>query len=86
MNRDQEVRILGVLVTDRKKEAGDVQKLLTNYGCSIRTRLGLHEVSDDYCSSQGLLILELFGDKTEQDKLEAALTSVSGVQVRKMVF
>lgn len=86
MNRDEEVRILGVRITDRKKEAGDVQKVLTTYGCSIRTRLGLHEVSTEFCSSQGLLILELFGDKTEQDKLEAALIAVAGVQVRKMVF
>ena len=86
MNRDEEVRILGVRITDRKKEAGDVQKVLTNYGCSIRTRLGLHEVSTEICSSKGLLILELIGDKTEQDKLEAALIGVAGVQVRKMVF
>ncbi len=86
MSRDQETRILGIRITDRQKEAGEVQKTLTQYGCSIRTRLGLHEVSDDYCSSSGLVLLELFGDNGEQDKLEQELLKIKGILVRKMVF
>ena len=58
----KEIRILGVLITDRQKEAGKVQALLTKFGCSIKTRLGLHEVTDNLCSSSGLIILELTGD------------------------
>ena len=85
MNRDQEVRILGIRITDRILEAGDVQKVMTKYGCSIRTRLGLHEVSDDYCSTKGLILLELFGNLEDQDKLEVDLRKVEGVQIRKMV-
>ena len=82
----KEIRILGVLITDRQKEAGDVQKVLTKYGCSIKTRLGLHEVSDDLCSTSGLVLLELFGDISEMDKLEKELDAVAGAQVQKMVF
>ncbi len=80
------ITILGVSVYDRVKEAGEVQKVLTAYGCSIKTRLGLHEVSDDNCSKSGLIILELFGDKEEMVKLETNLSSIEGVQVQKMVF
>ena len=78
--------ILGVSVYDRQKEAGEVQTILTKYGCSIKTRMGMHEVSDDFCSKHGLIILELFGDINEQIKLEEELTSVAGVELQKMQF
>ena len=82
----EEKRILGVLITDRKKEAGDVQKVLTQYGCSIKTRLGLHEASDEHCSNEGLILLELTGDYAEMDKLEQDLEKIEGTQTKKMTF
>lgn len=82
----KETRILGVLITDRKKEAGKVQNVLTKYGCSIKTRMGLHEVSDDVCSTSGLLLLELTGVLSEMDKLENDLTAIEGSQTQKMIF
>jgi hypothetical protein len=82
----KETRILGVLITDRKKEAGKVQSVLTKYGCSIKTRLGLHEATDDICSTSGLLLLELIGDITEMEKLEKELVAIDGAQTQKMVF
>ena len=36
--------IVAVHITDRLKEAVEVQKLLTRYGGQIKTRLGLHEI------------------------------------------
>ena len=78
--------ILGISIFDRTKEAGHVQTLLTRYGCSIKTRLGLHEVTEDFCSHSGLIILELFGDSKEQDKLEQKLNVIPGVEVQKMTF
>ncbi|HAN18743.1 MAG: hypothetical protein A2X13_13025 [Bacteroidetes bacterium GWC2_33_15] len=82
----KETRILGVLITDRQKEAGKVQAVLTKFGCSIKTRLGLHEVSDDLCSTSGLLLLELTGDLSEMDKLEKELKTIAGTQTQKMIF
>lgn len=82
----KETRILGVLITDRQKEAGEVQKVLTKYGCTIKTRLGLHEVTDEVCSTSGLLLLELTGDVSEMDKLEKALITIDGTQTQKMIF
>jgi len=59
----EHVTVLGIRIEDRVKEAGEVQKVLTKFGCSIKTRLGLHEVSNDFCSSSGLILLELTGPK-----------------------
>ncbi|MDP2842070.1 MAG: hypothetical protein Q8O06_00335 [Acetobacterium sp.] len=64
-----------------------VQELLTKNGCFIKTRLGLHESSDDLCSTSGLIILEfLSGSDTESEILEKELSTLSSVVVRKMEF
>ncbi|MCW3788549.1 hypothetical protein [Plebeiibacterium sediminum] len=86
MSMQSGITILGVRIYDRIKEAGEVQQVLTKYGCSIKTRLGLHEVTDDFCSKSGLIILELFGDIQEQVKLEQELIIIDGVDVQKMLF
>ena len=82
----KETRILGVLITDRQKEVGKVQSVLTKFGCSIKTRLGLHEVNNDICSSSGLILLEITGEIAEMDKLENELKAIGGAQTQKMVF
>ncbi len=79
-------RILGLYITDRVKDAVQVQDILTRYGCSIKTRLGLHEVVNEYCSTSGLILLELTGDKQEMDNLEKELRQVAELQIQKMEF
>jgi hypothetical protein len=79
-------RILAIVITDRQKEAGEVQAVLTKYGCSIKTRLGLHEVSSDFCSTSGLVLLELTGPETEMNNLENTLRAIPGVKTGKMMF
>ncbi|MFO8236470.1 MAG: hypothetical protein R6U04_13820 [Bacteroidales bacterium] len=79
-------RILGILITDRKKEAGEVQKILTQYGSTIKTRLGLHEVNSDALSEEGLILLELAGSETEMDNLQKKLETIDGTQTQKMDF
>lgn len=78
--------VLGVHVSDRTKHAHQVQELLTEYGCSIKTRIGLHNVSDNFCSPNGLLLLELAGDEKPIFELLAKLEAVEGVDVQKMIF
>lgn len=80
--------IMGVLMQQRRDTATAVQSLLTEYGCFIRTRLGLHQASADACSEQGLLILEFIdGSEEEAKELEKALTKIDDtVVVRKMEF
>ncbi len=83
---EKEIRILGVLIVNREKAAGNIQSILTKFGCTIKTRLGIHEISNDLCSPCGLILLELIGDTSEMDKLEKELDQLRGVQLKKMVF
>ena len=78
--------ILGIHVSDRLKNAVDVQKVFTEYGCHIKTRVGLHDASESVCSPSGVVLIEFFGSETEADGMKAALDVVEGVQVQKMVF
>lgn len=78
--------ILGVRITHRAEKSLAVQNTLTKYGCSIRTRLGLHEVAEDFCSHAGLILLELTGDPAEMTRLEEDLRNIPGVSVKKMLF
>lgn len=81
--------IMGIKVEHRHAEATEVQGLLTEYGCFIKTRLGLHNASDDreVCSENGLILLEFIENcKTEVDELTKKLEVLKGVHVRLMEF
>jgi hypothetical protein len=78
--------ILGVQVTNRVENVLDVQKILTEYGCNIKTRLGMHEVTESICSNVGLLILETYGDEADIVNMEAKLRGIKGLVVGKMIF
>jgi hypothetical protein len=78
--------IIGIHITDRIRHVSEVQTLLTEYGCSIKTRLGLHEASKQECSPNGLIILELIDDTEKAEEFATKLSSVEGVEVQKMIF
>ncbi len=80
------ITILGLNVYDRQKEAGEVQDVLTQYGCNIKMRLGLHDVTENYCSNSGIILLELAGDDDNKKQLEEKLSLIDGVDVQKMWF
>jgi hypothetical protein len=78
--------ILGIHVTDRLQHAVDVQKVFTEYGCNIKTRIGLHDVDDRQCSPSGVVLIEFFGSHDEASAMMAKLDAVEGVDVQQMVF
>ena len=82
----KEVKILGVMINDPSNGADRIQSILTKYGCCIRTRLGIHDIDEEYASETGLMLLELTGDMQECMRLENELLSLDGVETRKMVF
>lgn len=71
--------ILLILVGQRKQAAVQVQKVLTGWGCMIKTRLGIHNGVMENCSDQGLLILELAGDRKQMDELARKVSLIKGV-------
>ena len=86
MNKKEDHIIFGVHVLDRLHHVPGVQHLFTEYGCNIKTRIGLHEVDNNYCSPNGLIILELIGEQSRIDELAAKLNAIEGVEVQKMTF
>ncbi len=43
--------IMAIKISPRNEIAPKVQEILTRNGCIIKTRLGLHEATNDSCSS-----------------------------------
>lgn len=78
--------ILGIHITDRLRNAGEVQKVFTDYGGNIKTRLGLHEVADSLCASEGVVLLEVLGGDEIRTGMVARLGAIPGIEVKEMVF
>ena len=71
--------ILLILIGQRKQSAVQVQKVLTGWGCMIKTRLGIHDGVMENCSDQGLVILELAGERKKKDELARKVSLIKGV-------
>lgn len=78
--------VLGVLIRNRTTHAPEFQEIITQSGCNIKSRIGLHEVSDNACSPNGLILLEMYGDEAPILDLESKLKTLEGFEVQKMVF
>ncbi len=77
--------VLAVHVTDRLKKAPLVQKTLSQFGDVIRTRLGLHEVSKDFSSPGGIMILDVVSEPKARD-LQRSLDKIKGIETKLVVF
>ena len=72
--------LLLILIGDREEAAVQVQKVLTAWGCTIKTRLGVHDGVMEDCSKQGLLFLELAGSDEEYKELARKIELIKGVK------
>lgn len=80
------IKVLGIKIIDRIKEAGLTQEILSRYGSVITTRLGFHEVTDSVCSREAYIILHLKDDRDEVLRLQKELEPLGGIVIREMVF
>lgn len=78
--------IYGVHVTNRMNKATNVQQLFSEYGCNIKTRIGLHDVGKDFCSPSGVILLEMFGGESVCEELRKKLAAIDGIEVQQMIF
>ncbi len=78
--------IVGIHVTDRVRRAGAVQKVLTQYGAHIKTRVGLHDIGEKGSSPNGIILLEMVGDKRQCLTIVRKLAGIRGIEAKKMVF
>ena len=80
------VRVIGIKITDRIKEAGLVQKALSAHASVISTRLGFHELNEELCSREGFIVVHLAGLPDNCDKFAATLENIEGIAVSEMTF
>jgi len=78
--------IAAIKVNGRDAKAPLVQEILSRYGCNIKTRVGFHEVNEDQCSMDGILILQLFGKETEIQEMFVELNNLDGVTAKTIEF
>lgn len=71
-----------ILVRHRQETAKKVQKILTGWGCYIKTRLGIHDGVLENCSDSGLIFLELTGEKEKHEEISRKLNLVKGVDAK----
>lgn len=76
--------VVAILVSHRNQAAANVQKVLTGWGCMIKTRLGIHEGTLDDCSEKGLIILDLVGEEAKKEELVRKLNALSGVSAKRV--
>jgi hypothetical protein len=80
------IKVLGIKIIDRIKEAGLTQGILSKHASVITTRLGFHEVTNEVCSREAYIILHLNGDPADTDKLSTELKSLEGIEMREITF
>jgi len=80
------IKIIGIKVTDRIKEVGITQEVLSKYSSLITTRLGFHELTTEKCSREAYIILHLNGELADAERLTGDLRVIGGVEVREMDF
>ncbi|MCX6985595.1 MAG: hypothetical protein NT118_12735 [Lentisphaerae bacterium] len=86
MKKKQDHIIVAIHVTNRVKQAGTVQSVLTRYGGNIKTRIGLHEPTPSGVSPNGVILLELVGSQKLAFALIATLKKITGVEANSIVF
>ena len=51
--------IIGIELENRLEESLKLQAILSKYGCSIKTRIGLHDMGEYKCLNYGVVLIEV---------------------------
>lgn len=78
--------ITAIKIEKRENSAVKVQNILTEYGCIIKVRLGLHDVPSDTCTSSGLVLLEIINHDNKLNEMLEKLNSVDGVTAKTLLI
>ncbi|PKN80719.1 MAG: hypothetical protein CVU48_00880 [Candidatus Cloacimonetes bacterium HGW-Cloacimonetes-1] len=75
-------QVILIKIDSRSTEATKVQNILTEYGCIIKVRLGLHEVTKEFCANDGLIVLEVNGTDLELRSIIQELNAIEYVEAK----
>ncbi|HKL11995.1 MAG TPA: hypothetical protein VJ907_00160 [Halanaerobiales bacterium] len=72
--------VILILIDKRTDAALKVQEILTENGCIIKTRLGMHETSN--CAEEGLIFLNVKGSEDNINELIKELDNIKRVDAK----
>lgn len=75
--------IITIIVGQRRESARLVQDILTEFGCSILTRVGFHEAID-VCSEVGVIILQVKDKKDTIDSMLDKFNNIERVKAKRL--
>lgn len=76
--------IIGIKLPDKLNNAVEFQKILTEFNCTIKMRIGINN-SSIFCSSNGIVLLQIENTEKAID-LERELLEISGIELQRMIF
>lgn len=76
--------IIGLRVNHRHANAVKLQEVLTQFGCNIKLRVGLHETHEDFCSDDGVIMLQVCGEADVVQSMLATLGEMEGITAKLM--
>ena len=76
--------IVGLRVNHRTANAVKLQEALTKYGCHIKLRVGLHETGEDFCSDDGVILLQACGEPETIRQMLDAFNDLEGIRAKMM--
>jgi len=79
-------QVVAAKVEDREGAARDLQKVLTDHGCIIKVRLGLHDLPANACSPAGLVLMEVEGEAAEIGALVDELNALDAVTAKHIIL
>ena len=77
--------ILGIKTENRFETSKCIQRVLTDFGCFVKTRLGLHDIQKGACPQYALILLEI-PVKEKAILIEKKLLDISGIEIQRMEF
>jgi len=79
-------KIVAVKVGNREGVAQDMQRILTEHGCAIKVRLGLHDLPANACSPAGLVLMEVEGEDADIGAMVKKLDALPETSARYLVI
>ena len=76
--------IIGIKLPDKIHNAVELQKILTEFNCIIKMRIGINN-SSIFCSTNGIVLLQV-ENNDNSIILEQALLEISGIEIQRMIF
>ena len=72
--------IIGINLQEREFDSIKFQQIISSYGCYIKTRIGLHDITNGVCAQNGLIILQTL-DNEEVFQLINDLKSINNIKI-----